>query len=111
MANSKQLQYDAGRMFKISQAKTREAEKAASRAEAYEKAGDLVKADQQTKISNKYYEEALKFEKMAIKYDNDAAELDMAALEIEDQENKLQRTFNEQISKLEFRRKLLRGEI
>ena len=48
---------------------------------------------------------------MAIKYDNDAAELDMAALEIEDQENKLQRTFNEQISKPEFRRKLLRGEI
>lgn len=111
MTNSKQLHDEAGRIFRKSQDKINEADKASARAQTYEKAGNVLKSQMETQFANKYHEEALKFEKDATKLDSDAAELEQAALLLENQEFKLKQTFTEQILKLENRQKILRGDI
>lgn len=111
MTNSKQLHNEAGRLYRLFEIKTNDANKAASKAEDYEKIGNVSRATQESKLANRYYEDALRLEKLAIKYDNEAAALEAEALEIEQRQSRLQRTLGEQISKLEYRRKLLRGDI
>lgn len=111
MANSKQLHFEAGRLYQKSQLLSNEADKAKTKAETYEKAGNAIKANLETKIANRLDQEALRLEQLAVKHDNEAAELDAEAYEIEAQENRLQQTLENQITKLEQRRKLLRGEM
>ncbi len=111
MTNSKQLHYEAGRIFQKSQAKVGEANKAMAKSESYVKAGDTTRANAEINIANKLYEEAIRLEKLAMKYDNEAANLETEALQIEDQVSRLHQVFSYQIEKLEHRQKMLRGQI
>lgn len=111
MTNSKQLHYEAGRIYQKSQAKMNEANKITAKAETFEKAGDSTRAANETRVANRLYEEALRLEKIAIKYDNEAADLEAQALELENQASRLQQSFNYEIEKLVLRQKALRGDI
>ena len=111
MTNSKQLHDEAGRIFRKSQDKINEADKASARAQVYEKAGNIARSKMEAQFANKYYEEALRLERTATKLDSEAAELEQEALLLENQEFKLKQTFTEQILKLEHRQKILRGDI
>lgn len=110
MKNSKQLRYEAGRIYQKSQAKMDAANKSKAKAEAFERNDDIARADAETSVSNKLYNESLHLSKIAMKYDSDATELEARALQLESQSNKLQQMLSRQIDDLALRQRALRGD-
>ncbi|GEM_PF-1179423 len=110
MANAKQLRYEAEHLREQVRAKLSEAEKSTQSAGELTKAGEGNKAKKEDQAASRSYREALELDKRATDADRRANELETKAAELDRQENEIRQNAQDEINRLEQRKRELRGE-
>ncbi|MGB4420198.1 MAG: hypothetical protein WBI29_00125 [Candidatus Saccharimonadales bacterium] len=110
MVNAKQLRYEAERLREQMRTRLNDAEKSTKAAEELAKTGEGNKAKKEDEAASQHYREAVELERKAADCDRRSSELETKAANLDRQENELRQNMQDEINRLEQRKRELRGD-